>query len=245
MKKGLKKEKGGSITSRIARVLMAYRTTPQTTTGMTPSELLQGRRIRTRLDLLKPNVNERVEYRQFQQKLAHDSSAQKRSFEKGDAVFARNFGTGSSWLSSVIQEVTGPVSFVVKLPDGRVVRRHQDHLRRRRSRNEPAVEPQSTPALEEPSSDSEPDIPVEDSPLLPGSAGTVSPVNGDSQESATGDGQSGETTDSIEEPVDEHVPEPPESSDTNTRSSVANTQLTTESAKVYPGRRRKPPERFM
>ena len=245
VKKGLKKEKGGSMTSRIARVLMAYRTTPQTTTGMTPSELLQGRRIRTRLDLLKPNVNERVEYRQFQQKLAHDSSAQKRSFEKGDAVFARNFGTGSRWLSSVIQEVTGPVSFVVKLPDGRVVRRHQDHLRRRRSRNEPAVEPQSTPALEEPSSDSEPDIPVEDSPLLPGSAGTVSPVNGDSQESATGDGQSGETTGSIEEPVDEHVPEPPESSDTNTRSSVANTQPTTESAKVYPGRRRKPPERFM
>ena len=58
VKKGLKKEKEGSMSSRIARVLMAYRTTPQSTTGMTPSELLQERRIRTRLDLLKPNVSE-------------------------------------------------------------------------------------------------------------------------------------------------------------------------------------------
>ena len=192
VKKGLKKEKGESMTSRIARVIMAYRTTPQTTTGMTPSELLQGCHIRTRLDLLKPNVNERVEYRQFQQKLPYDSSARKRIFEKGDTVFARNFGTGSRWLSSVVQEVTGPVSFLLKLQDGRVVRRHQDHLRHRRSSNEvvkPAEEPQGTPAQEESLTDSEPDIPVVDPPSLPGNA---SPANGDPQESATatGHGQS-------------------------------------------------------
>ena len=56
-KKGLKKEKGGSMTSRIAKVLMAYRVTLQSTTGVSLSELLQGRRIRTRLDLLKPRVS--------------------------------------------------------------------------------------------------------------------------------------------------------------------------------------------
>ena len=55
-------KEGTRMASRIAWVLMAYRKTPQSTTGMTPSELLQRRRIRTRLDLLKPNVNERVEY---------------------------------------------------------------------------------------------------------------------------------------------------------------------------------------
>ena len=124
VKKGLKKKKEGSMSSRIARVLMAYRTTPQSTIGMTPSELLQGRRIRTRLDLLKPNVSERVEHHQFQQKLARDSSAKERAFKKGDSVYAQNFGTGSKWLSAVIQEVTGPVSFLVKLQDGRIVRRH-------------------------------------------------------------------------------------------------------------------------
>lgn len=50
VKKGLKKEKEGSIVSRIARVLMAYRTTPQSTIGMPPFELLQGRQLRTRLE---------------------------------------------------------------------------------------------------------------------------------------------------------------------------------------------------
>ena len=59
VKKGLKKEKGGTMASRIAKVLMAYRTTPQSTTGVSPSELLQGRRICTCLDLLKPSVTER------------------------------------------------------------------------------------------------------------------------------------------------------------------------------------------
>ena len=47
VKKGLKKEKEGSMILKLARVLMAYRTTPHSTTGVMPSELLQGRQIRT------------------------------------------------------------------------------------------------------------------------------------------------------------------------------------------------------
>ena len=82
------KEKGGSMTSRIAKVLMAYRVTPQSTMGVSPSELLQGRRICTRLDLLKPRVSEHVEQCQLQQKLSHDSSARRMSFTKGDSVCA-------------------------------------------------------------------------------------------------------------------------------------------------------------
>lgn len=250
VKKGLKKEKEGSMTSRIARVLMAYRTTPQTTTGTTPSELLQGRRIRTRLDLLKPNVNKRVEYCQYKQKLAHDNSARKRSFEKGETVYARNFGTGSKWLSCVVQEVTGPVSFLVKLQDGRVVRRHQDHLRHRRSSNEvvsPADELQGTSVLEELSYDSDFDIPVEDTPSLTGSAEIANAESATNQDNVA---QSNEITGSIEEPVvGEHVPEPSgsntNSSDTDTQPSVVNPQPIMGPAKVYPGRHRKPPNRFM
>lgn len=136
VKKGLKKEKGGTMASRIAKVLMAYRTTPQSTTGVSPSELLQGRRIRTRLDLLKPSVTERVEKHQLQQTMSHDRSSRRMYFSKGETVYAQNFGTGQKWMPAVVQEVTGPVSFLVKLQDGRLIRHHQDHLRRRISDGE-------------------------------------------------------------------------------------------------------------
>ena len=82
------------MASKIAKVLMAYCTTPQSTTGASPSELLKGRRIRTRLDLLKPSVTERVEQRQLQQKLSHDSSSCRMCFSKGETLYAQNFGTG-------------------------------------------------------------------------------------------------------------------------------------------------------
>ena len=46
-------------------------------------------------------------------------------------MFARNFGTstGQKWLPAVIEEVTGPVSFMVMLQDDRLVGCHLDHLR--------------------------------------------------------------------------------------------------------------------
>ena len=131
VKKGLKKENGGIMASRLAKVLMVYRTTPQSTTGVSPSELLQGGRIRTRLDLLKPNVTERVEQSQLKQKLSHDSIARRMYFSKGETVYAQKFGTGQKWMPAIVQDVTGPVSFLVKLEDGCLIRRHQDHLRRR------------------------------------------------------------------------------------------------------------------
>lgn len=64
IKKGLKKVTKGSIQTRLARVLMAYRVTPQTTTGVSPAELLLGRQPRIRLDLLKPNLGVKVEGKQ-------------------------------------------------------------------------------------------------------------------------------------------------------------------------------------
>ena len=61
VKRGLKKDTSGDIKTRLTRVLFNYRMTPQSTTGVSPSELLLGRRPRTRLDLLRPNTAERVE----------------------------------------------------------------------------------------------------------------------------------------------------------------------------------------
>jgi len=68
-----------TLSDRIARFLFTYRNTPQTTTGMSPAELLFGRRLRSRLDLLKPDLYKRVEREQERQKEAHDRHSQDRS----------------------------------------------------------------------------------------------------------------------------------------------------------------------
>jgi len=131
VKKGLKKVVSGSMNTRLAKVLFAYRITPQSTTGVSPAELLLGKRPRTRLDLLRPNTAQRVEERQQAQKRKHDLKARERAFKKGDDVFVKNFGSGFRWLPGKIVNITGPVSFHVELEDGRQRRCHLDHLRRR------------------------------------------------------------------------------------------------------------------
>lgn len=45
----------------MSRLLFSYRTTPQSTT-VTPAELLFGRSLRTRLDLVFPDVTKHVIY---------------------------------------------------------------------------------------------------------------------------------------------------------------------------------------
>ena len=92
VKKGLKNATEGSIRSRIAKVLLTYRTTPHSTTGSTPAFLLFGRNPRTRLDLLKPNTAEQIESKQLTQKKSHDNFVKSRLFSDNQPVLARNFG---------------------------------------------------------------------------------------------------------------------------------------------------------
>ena len=129
VKRGLKKVTAGSVNTRLSKLLLTYRMTPQSTTGISPAELLLGRRPRTRLDLLRPNTAERVEKKQMDQKARHDVRAKPRTFNEGDIVFAKNYGSGDRWLAGKVVKVAGPVSFHVKLQDGRIRRYHQDQLR--------------------------------------------------------------------------------------------------------------------
>ena len=39
-----------------------------------------------------------------------------------------NFSGRSKWLPGVIKNKSGPVSYQIQLDDGRVIRRHQDHI---------------------------------------------------------------------------------------------------------------------
>ena len=105
-----------------------------------------GRRPRSLLDNLIPDLSQKVEYRKVKQKLSHDLSKSVRNFEVGDSVFAENFtGKSPKWISCKIAEVAGPLLYVVELTDGRIMHRHVDSIRRRHgidiARDTPAKDP--------------------------------------------------------------------------------------------------------
>ena len=71
-KRAMKKSGSGELSTKLARFLFHYRTTPHSTTGQTPAELLMGRSLRTCLDLLRPNIRAKGENKQLLQKSSHD-----------------------------------------------------------------------------------------------------------------------------------------------------------------------------
>lgn len=131
VKSSLKKCKGDELEVNLARFLFRYRTTPHSTTGVSPAELLMNRQLQTHLDLLRPDLASRVASSQAKQKFYKDKDSRTRSYQVGDKVYAKSFKAGPSWLSGDLVSVAGPRSFVVRLSDGVEVRRHVDQIRTR------------------------------------------------------------------------------------------------------------------
>ena len=112
----------------MANFLLAYRTTPQTTTGKTPVILLIGRNIRTRLDVLKPNIKKRLEEKQQDQQL-RSSHSPTRKLDVGQTVVARDYRGVNRWVPGVITSHSGPFSYEDRVAPNTVWRRHIDQLR--------------------------------------------------------------------------------------------------------------------
>ena len=129
-KDGMKKLEGseGTVHTKLSRLLLAYRSTPQTTAGVTPAELLFNCRLRTRLDLIPPDVRQRVEAQQSSQKEQHDNTRTARQFAEGDKVLVKNFSPGPKWKKAHIESRTGPLSYTIKSEDGVVTGRHVNHI---------------------------------------------------------------------------------------------------------------------
>jgi len=87
VKNGLKKQQGDTLLDQLSRLLFQYRITPQTTTGIAPAELLLGRIPHSRLDILKPTVEERVQGKQQQQKTDRDKRSKVRQLAVEERVF--------------------------------------------------------------------------------------------------------------------------------------------------------------
>ena len=132
MKLGIKCTKGESLQEKLSKFLFEYRITPHSTTGVAPCELLMKRRLRSRFDLLHPEVSKKVESQQKKQVEFHDNSRPLRSFKVNDKVYAKNLINNTpKWIAGTVTKVTGPLSYVIQLEDGRIVRRHVDHVKKK------------------------------------------------------------------------------------------------------------------
>ena len=67
---------------------------------------------------------------QAKQKAAHDVPTKVREFYPGDRILVKDLRKEQTWWPGFIAERSGPKSYVVVLNDGRVWKRHIDHIRR-------------------------------------------------------------------------------------------------------------------
>ena len=127
-KNGMKSFKSGSIETKLARFLFTYRRLPQSTTGVSPAELLMNRKLRSRIDAIFPDPSSKVVEKQQLMKETSDVHSRIREFTPGQLVYVSTLG---KLVPGVVVEKTGSVMYKVTLLDGRIVTRHIDHLRRR------------------------------------------------------------------------------------------------------------------
>ena len=128
-KDGTRKMTEGALETKLSRsrFLYKYRMTPQSITGVSPAELMFGRRLRSPLDNIRPNLAKTTQQNQQPQKESHDRHARIREFQVGDLVHAKNYGSGDMWMPgeiTAIQTDHGSMLYTVKLNDERVVRKH-------------------------------------------------------------------------------------------------------------------------
>ena len=129
VKYALRRVTAGNMAVKLAKWLLSYRTTPNATTGVTPASMMFGRELKTRLQLLKPDLESSVDKQKDRQRKYYDKSAKSRQFHASDRVFARGYVAGPAWSPGVITTLLGSTMAEVRLDDGRLWRRHFDQLR--------------------------------------------------------------------------------------------------------------------
>ncbi|XP_063386826.1 uncharacterized protein K02A2.6-like [Cydia fagiglandana] len=111
----------------LSRFLFSYRNTEHSTTGREPAVALLGRRLRGRLDLLRPDASEVV--RKHQLASEQRRASRLRQATVGDPVIIRDYTKQNrKWTEGIVIDCQSPVSYSVKTGDGQVHKRHIDQM---------------------------------------------------------------------------------------------------------------------
>ena len=127
-KESLNKSEIQSSVHKVHNLLYTYRNTPNTSTGVTPSELFLKRNVRTRLSLIKPSHKDNMFQQQMKQKEYHDYKIKKplRELDVNEKVLVRD-PLHNFWNLGIITYRTGNVTYEVEI-DGRKILKHIDRL---------------------------------------------------------------------------------------------------------------------
>lgn len=117
-----KMENKGDFESNLQDILLQYRITPHTVTGVSPAKLMFNRDIRSKLDLMKSNMSKKKD-------IKYNENKRIREFQIKQRVEARNYGGSKLWLFGKIAERTGRLHYKITLDDGRTWLRHVDQIR--------------------------------------------------------------------------------------------------------------------
>jgi hypothetical protein len=94
IKKGISGE--GDASDILSKFLFCYRSTPDSTTNVTPAELFLKQQFRTVLDLLHPNAADAFNKAKKHYQLNFDHRTKERSFNQGDKILVRDFRNASN-----------------------------------------------------------------------------------------------------------------------------------------------------
>ncbi|GFX92286.1 uncharacterized protein K02A2.6 [Trichonephila clavipes] len=115
----------GTIQQKLSTFLMQYRKAPNVTTTLSPAMLFLKRDIRTRIDLLLPELKTKI-----QDKLRRDNfEFRDRKFDVGDRVAVRVYRAANTrWKFGTIVNQDGVLHYIIDV-QGTLVRRHVDQIR--------------------------------------------------------------------------------------------------------------------
>ncbi|XP_054259311.1 uncharacterized protein K02A2.6-like [Macrosteles quadrilineatus] len=111
----------------LSRILFDYRNSVHMTTNETPAMLMFNRPLRTRLDLLRPNLSETVNRQQQAQKMYARGSKTQYLFENQN-VLIRDYTSKDKWIEGCVVRQISPTMYIVKLSSGVTWKRHIDQL---------------------------------------------------------------------------------------------------------------------
>ncbi|KAF2896114.1 hypothetical protein ILUMI_10062 [Ignelater luminosus] len=118
---------GVDLSTILARFLITYRDTPHCVTKKSPAEMVFGRQIKTKFDLL---IHSDSQISKAVQDTLNET-ANIRFFQRGDTVLIRDYHDINrvQWVEATIERKIGSAIYECKLPTGLTCRRHVNQIK--------------------------------------------------------------------------------------------------------------------